>query len=147
MPEPTRSSIQRSANLHENTSCTTKAEGSGFRSCRHNRISYLEEFDYSSAALKYAGVSAETQLRLEDPALHLSISCLHLAIVDLLNVILDRYCFGIQVFKSIAGPEYINACTAQSWPIIYWYSQIWYRKNLVSNSTPGWPHREQIISK
>ena len=59
----------------------------------------MEDFNCGSAALKYAWVSAQTRLRLEDPALRLSISCLPLAIVDLLNVIFDRCCSGIQVLK------------------------------------------------
>ena len=54
-----------------------------------------------SAALKYAGVSDKTRLRLEDPALHLSTSCLHSAIEDLLSVIFDRCCSGIQVLRVI----------------------------------------------
>lgn len=48
----------------------------------------------SLAWKKYAGVPAEARLRLEDPALP-SLSCLHLVIVDLLSVILDRYRNGI----------------------------------------------------
>ena len=101
MLQPTRSYIQRSADRHESTFCRNKADEADFLSCRHNQISCLEEFDYGSAALKYAGVSDKTRLRLEDPALHLSTSCLHSAIEDLLSVIFDRCCSGIQVFRVI----------------------------------------------
>ena len=66
------------------------------------------------AALKYTGVSAETMLRLEGPALHLSISCIHLARVDLLNVLLDRCDSETPKLQSLAGLEYIYACSAQS---------------------------------
>ena len=113
MLKSTRSYIQRSANRHENTLRRIQAEKAGFRSCRHIHTSYLEEFDHGSAALKYAGASGKIPLRPEDPALHLSISCLHLAIVDLLSVVYGRCCSRIQIMAVL---EYIF-CAPQSWTI------------------------------
>ena len=74
----------------------------------------MEELNDGSALSKYAGVPAEIRLRLEGPALHLSISCLHLAMVELLSIILDRCDSGIQANQSLTGPIYIYACAAQS---------------------------------
>lgn len=104
--------IQRSANLHENALCRITAEEAVFDSVGIIKSLAWRTSISESAALKYAGVSAETMLRLEGPAPHLSISCLHLAIVDLLSVILDRCDSGIPKIQSFAGLEYIYACAA-----------------------------------
>ena len=106
--------IQKSANLHENALCRITAEEAVFDSVGIVKSIAWRTSISESAALQYAGVSAETMLRLGGPALHLSISCLHLAIVDLLSIILDRCDLGIPKIQSFAGLEYIYACAAQS---------------------------------
>ena len=106
--------IQRSANLHESALCRITAEEAVFDSVGIVKSLAWRTPISESAALKYAGVSAGSMLRLEGPALHLSISCLHLAIVDLLGVILDRCDSGIPKNQRFAGLEYIYACAAQS---------------------------------
>ena len=75
-PNPPFFYPQRSANLYVNTFYRAKAEKADFQKRHHNQILCLEEFIYGSTALTYAGLPVETWLHLEDPALHLSLSCL-----------------------------------------------------------------------